>query len=82
MGLGKRARCQVSDAVALTPAVWVLIAGLQDANKIGHAGSIPVFGRSRNLSIGRGLAPLPKPRQEIGEVFHGVLSAAICGSRH
>jgi hypothetical protein len=25
-----------------------------DADKIGHAGSIPVLGHSRNLSIGRG----------------------------
>lgn len=32
-----------------------------DPDKIGHAGSIPVFGHSRNLSIGRGLASLPKP---------------------
>jgi hypothetical protein len=45
----------------LTPAVPVLIVGLQDADKIGHAGSIPVFGHNRNLSIGRGLAPLPNP---------------------
>jgi len=45
----------------LTSAVLVLIVGLQDADKIGHAGSIPVFDHSRNLSIGRGLAPLPKP---------------------
>jgi hypothetical protein len=50
-----------SDVVALTPAVPLLIAGLQDADKIGHAGSIPVFGHNRNLSIGRGLAPLPNP---------------------
>jgi len=42
---------------ALTPAVPVLIVGLQDADKIGHARSIAVFGHSRNLSIGRGLAP-------------------------
>jgi hypothetical protein len=66
----------------LTPAVPVLIVGLQDADKIGHAGSIPVFGHNRNLSIGRGLAPLPNPQQEIGDVFHGVLSAANCGSGH
>jgi len=46
----------------LTPAVPVLIAGLQDADKIGHAGSIPVFGHNRNLSIGRELAPLPNPQ--------------------
>jgi hypothetical protein len=53
-----------------------LIVSLQDADKIGHAGSIPILGHSRNLSIGRGLAPLPKPHQEIGDVFHGALSAA------
>lgn len=45
----------------LTPAVPVLIVGLQDADKIGHAGSIPVFGHNRNLCIGSGLAPLPNP---------------------
>jgi DNA-binding transcriptional LysR family regulator len=45
----------------LTPAVLVLIVGLQDANKISHAGSIPVFDHNNNLSIGRGLAPLPNP---------------------
>jgi hypothetical protein len=39
----------------------VLIVRLQDADKIGHAGSIPVVGHSRNLSFGRGLAPLPNP---------------------
>jgi hypothetical protein len=66
----------------LTPAVLVLIVGLQDADKIGHAGSILVFGHSRNLNIGRGLAPLPNPHQEIGGIFHGVLSAANCGSGH
>jgi hypothetical protein len=46
----------------LTPAVLVFIVGLQDADKIGHAGSIPVFGHNRNLSIGRGLVPLPNPQ--------------------
>jgi hypothetical protein len=45
----------------LTPAVPVLIVGLQDADKIGHTRSITVFDHSRNLSIGRGLAPLPNP---------------------
>jgi hypothetical protein len=54
-----------------------LIVRLQDADKIGHAGSIPVFGRNRNLSIGRGLAPLPNPEQEIGDFFHGVLSSQL-----
>jgi hypothetical protein len=48
-----------NDVVALTPAVPVLIVGLQDADKNGHAGSISVFGHNRNLSIGRGLASLP-----------------------
>ena len=51
-----------------------LIVGLQDADKIGHAGSIPVFGHNRSLSIGRGLAPLPNLREEIGDVFHVALS--------
>jgi hypothetical protein len=45
----------------LTPAVLVLIVGLKNADKIGHAGSISIAGHGRNLSIGRGLAPLPKP---------------------
>jgi hypothetical protein len=62
----------------LTPAVPVLIIGLQDADKIGHAGSITVFGDNRNQSIGRGLTPLPNPREEIGDVFHCALSAANC----
>jgi hypothetical protein len=38
-----------------------LIVRLQDADKIGHAGSIPVFDHNRNLGIERGLAPLPNP---------------------
>jgi hypothetical protein len=48
-------------AEALTPAVAVLIVRLQDADKIGHAGSIPVFDLNRNRSIGCRLAPLPNP---------------------
>lgn len=51
----------------------VLIVGPQDTDKIGHAGLILVFGHSRNLGIGRGLAHLPKPHQKIGDVSHGVL---------
>lgn len=51
-----------------------LIVGLQDPDKISHAGSIPVFSHIRNLSIGRGLASLPEPHQEICDVSHGVLS--------
>jgi hypothetical protein len=39
-----------------------LIVGLLDPDKIGHAGSISVFGHNRNLSIGRGLALLPNPQ--------------------
>jgi hypothetical protein len=62
--------------------VPLLIVGLQDADKIGHAGSIPVFGHNRSLSIRRGLAPLPKSREEIGDAFHGALSAANCGGGH
>jgi hypothetical protein len=52
---------RITYAVALIPAVPVLIVGLQDTDKIGHAGSIQVFGHNRNLGIGRGLAPLPNP---------------------
>jgi len=55
--------------------------GLQDADKIGHAGWVLVFGRSCNFSNRRGLAPLPKPRQEVGDAFHGALSAAIVDYR-
>jgi hypothetical protein len=51
----------IRDMAALTPAVPVLIVRLQEADKIGHAGPIPVFGHNRNLSIGRRLAPLPNP---------------------
>jgi hypothetical protein len=50
----KRPPYHVLTRSPLTPAVAVLIVGLQDADKIGHAGSIPVFGDSRNLSIGPG----------------------------
>lgn len=66
----------------LSPAVLGLIVGLQDPDKISHARSISVFGNSLNLSVGRALAPLPKPHYEIGDVSHGVLSAANRGSRH
>ncbi len=45
----------------LTAAVLVFIVGLQDADKVGQAGSVPIFGHNRSLSIGRGLAPLPEP---------------------
>jgi hypothetical protein len=67
---------------APTPAVPVLIVRLQNAGKISHAGSIPVFDLNRNLSIGERLAPLPNPEKDISDVFHGVLSEANCGSRH
>jgi hypothetical protein len=65
------------DGVRFSPSCELLglIVGLQDADKISHAGSIPVFGHSRNLSIGRGLASLPEPHEEIGDVSHGVLAA-------
>jgi hypothetical protein len=54
--------CLLTTAVeALTPAVPLFIVRLQDADKISHARSIPVFSLNRNLSIGRGLAPLPNP---------------------
>ncbi len=52
---------QTTAVEVLTPAVPVLIVRLQDADKISHTGSIPAFGLNRNLSIGRGLAPLPNP---------------------
>jgi hypothetical protein len=58
-----------------------LIVNLQDADKLGHAGSIPIFGHSRNLSIERGSAPLPEPDQEMGDAYHGGLSAANRGSK-
>jgi hypothetical protein len=57
----------------LPAAVPVSIIGLQDADKIGHAGTIAIFGHNRNRSIGRALAPLPNPQEEIGDLFHGVL---------
>ena len=62
-GLTSGMSCVFADTAveALTPAVPVLIVRLQDADEITHAGSIPVFGLNRNLSIGRGLAPLPNP---------------------
>ena len=50
-----------------------MIVGLQDADKIGHTRSITVFGHRRNLSMGRGLAPLANPPEEIGDLIHGVL---------
>ena len=56
------------------PALPGLIVGLQDPDKICHAGSILVFGRSRNLRQGRG-GWLPEPHQKIGDVSHGLLSA-------
>jgi hypothetical protein len=59
-----------------------LIVDLQDADKIGHTGSIPVFDPNRNLGIGRGPVPLPKPHEQISDVSHGVLSAANYGSRY
>src|SRR5207249_8950146 len=54
----------------LTPALLGLIVGLQDPDKISHAGLISVFSHSRNLSIGRGVGPLPEPQLEIGDVPH------------
>jgi len=41
----------------LPAAVPVSIIGLQDADKIGPAGTIAIFGHNRNRSIGRALAP-------------------------
>ncbi|MBP0115131.1 MULTISPECIES: hypothetical protein [Bradyrhizobium] len=58
---------------AVTPLVPIV--GLQDADKISHAGLISVFGHSGHLNIGCRLVRLPKPYEEIGDVSHGVLSA-------
>jgi hypothetical protein len=78
----ERADRHVLTRSLLTPAVPVLIVGLQDADKTGHAGSITVFGRNRSLSIGRGLARLPNPREEIGDFFHGGLSAGAVDTNY
>jgi hypothetical protein len=51
-----------NDVVAPNSCRTGLDIGLQDADKIGHAGSIPVFGHNRNPSIGRELPPLPNPQ--------------------
>lgn len=61
----------------LTSAVPVLIVGSQDADKIGHAGSILVFGRNRILSVGCGLARLPNPGEEIDDFFHRGISMGV-----
>jgi hypothetical protein len=54
-------------------ALPVAIAGLQDADKVRHAGPIPVIGRDWHLKIWCGLA-LPKPPHEIGNLLHGAHS--------
>ena len=54
----------------LIPHWPVSILGLQDADKIGHAGPIPVVGHHWNLIIRCGLV-LPNPPQEIGNLLHG-----------
>jgi len=59
-----------------------LIVDLQDTDKIGHTGSISGFDPNRNLGIGCGPVPLPKPHEQISDVSHGVLSAANYGSRY
>jgi hypothetical protein len=59
--LSKGAEIPIGRQSPLTPTALVLIVGLKNAHKIGHAGSIPIANHSRNLSIGRGLALLPKP---------------------
>ena len=65
----QRRRCQTLVDAALP----VAIVGLQDADKVRHAGPIPVIGRDWHLKIWCGLA-LPKPPHEIGNLLHGAHS--------
>ena len=69
----RKQRAGATSWPALTPAIQLLVAGLQDADEIRHAGAIPIFDRDRSLCIARGLAPWPNPQEEISDVFHGVL---------
>jgi hypothetical protein len=66
---GRRRRCRTLIYAALP----VSIVGLQDADKVRHAGLIPVIGRDWHLKIWCGLA-LPKPPHEIGNLLHGAHS--------
>jgi hypothetical protein len=50
-------------------ALPVSIIGLQDADKVRHAGPISFIGRDWHLKIWCGLA-LPKPPHEIGNLLH------------
>ncbi len=54
-------------------ALPVAIVGLQDADKVRHAGPISFIGRDWHLKIWCGLA-LPKPPHEIGNLLHGAHS--------
>jgi hypothetical protein len=68
------ARCQRRGCGTLIDAALpVSIVGLQDADKVRHAGPIPVIGRDWHLKIWCGLA-LPKPPHEIGNLLHGAHS--------
>jgi hypothetical protein len=53
--------CLLTTAVEALTAVPFFIVRLQYADKISHAGLIPVFSLNPNLGIGRGLASLPNP---------------------
>jgi hypothetical protein len=60
----------------------VPIIGLQDPDKVGHAGPIPLVGHHRRLGVGRRLVCLPDPSQKIGDLLHAVYSAAtLMGKR-
>lgn len=50
--------------------------GLQDADKISHAGSVRFVGLSGNSNIRCGLVPLPHPAEKIGDLLH---DACFCG---
>src|SRR5258706_12921584 len=68
------ARCRRRHCRTLMDAALpVSIVGLQDADKVRHAGPIPVIGRDWHLKIWCGLA-LPKPPHEIGNLLHGAHS--------
>jgi hypothetical protein len=68
------ARCRRRGCRTLIDAALpVSIVGLQDADKVRHAGPIPVIGRDWHLKIWCGLA-LPKPPHEIGNLLHGAHS--------
>jgi hypothetical protein len=68
------ARCRRRGDRTLIPAALpVSIVGLQDADKVRHAGPIPVINRDWHLKIWCRLA-LPKPPHDIGNLLHGAHS--------